>query len=430
MSQLISLGAINKITNEYVYPKIANKHDNYVCPDCNKDVVLVQGKILRHHFRHKTDKVHPCKYYDKPNESQIHKDAKMLMKTLLESKKPIQFMRTCFSCKKSNEIKLPEITEDSFITLEHRFNYQDELKIADVAHICDDEIEAIYEICHTHHTSSEDRPEPWVEIDAKSLLTSVNTNDEVLILTCIRKYIHIYDTNCEECIKKCDSICRACDGSGKSYWAEGMYGSCLECCCIDCGKFECICKKCEKCGIADLDGKCSCKPCEKCGKDGIHFNDGFDRTICDLCYDKLPLKKAKTIFMNWFDTCPDDMISIPPFDIHEYEGCCEFDEAIHDRGYHNVFYKTKNDIPSFNSFNCGNPDLCILDKCHIKYLIYFRKYLPRVYYVNILQEHGVGVYYVDPYWIISTKNKLGNAIPSNIEHKVLKITEADAVHWI
>ena len=40
MSRLISLGAINKKTNEYCYPKIANKKDNYVCPDCNKDVIL------------------------------------------------------------------------------------------------------------------------------------------------------------------------------------------------------------------------------------------------------------------------------------------------------------------------------------------------------------------------------------------------------
>jgi hypothetical protein len=37
MSQLLSLGAINKVTSEYVYPKIANKKDEYICPDCNKE---------------------------------------------------------------------------------------------------------------------------------------------------------------------------------------------------------------------------------------------------------------------------------------------------------------------------------------------------------------------------------------------------------
>ena len=118
MSNLISLCAIHKVTNKYVYPTIAKKADEHFCPDCNNDVIVVQGEILRHHFRHKkTDKVHPCKYYDKPNESQIHKDAKMLMKTLLENKTPIEFTRKCQSCQKSDKFKLPEMTKDSIITL-------------------------------------------------------------------------------------------------------------------------------------------------------------------------------------------------------------------------------------------------------------------------------------------------------------------------
>jgi ssDNA-binding Zn-finger/Zn-ribbon topoisomerase 1 len=133
MSQLLSLGAINKLTGEYVYPKIANKKDEYICPECNKDLILVQGEIRVHHFRHKVDSINPCHHYSKPTESQIHKDAKMLMKTILENKTHIQFVRECVSCKISSEITLPEITEGLIITLEHRFNYEDELRIADVA---------------------------------------------------------------------------------------------------------------------------------------------------------------------------------------------------------------------------------------------------------------------------------------------------------
>lgn len=68
MSQLISLGAFNKMTDEYVYPEIANKHDHYVCPHCNQDVILVKGSKIRDHFRHKTNKAAPCKYYNAPNE--------------------------------------------------------------------------------------------------------------------------------------------------------------------------------------------------------------------------------------------------------------------------------------------------------------------------------------------------------------------------
>lgn len=99
---------------------------------------------------------------------------------------------------------------------------------------------------NTHKTCSENRPEPWVEIDANSLLTLVNTNNEPLIINCIR---------CEKCdkclidkekiqIKKDRSNCCACGGTGTSYWSDDCYGSCLECCCINCEEFndECQCK--------------------------------------------------------------------------------------------------------------------------------------------------------------------------------------------
>ena len=192
MSQLLSLGAINKLTGKYIYPKIANKIDKYICPECNKDLILVQGEIRIHHFRHKIDSINPCHHYSKPTESQIHKDAKMLMKTLLENKTPIQFTRECVSCKTIDELIIPEITEGSIILLEHHFNYNNELKIADVTHTINGEIKSIYEICNTHKTCSGNRPEPWVEIDANSLLTLVNTTDEPLIINCIR---------CEKCEK-------------------------------------------------------------------------------------------------------------------------------------------------------------------------------------------------------------------------------------
>jgi len=102
MPNILSLGAINKLTGEYVYPKLANKKDNYICPECNKDLILVQGKIRTHHFRHKVDSINPCHHYSNPTESQIHKDAKMLMKTLLERKIPISFIEF-INCNKISE---------------------------------------------------------------------------------------------------------------------------------------------------------------------------------------------------------------------------------------------------------------------------------------------------------------------------------------
>ena len=89
MTQLLSLGAINKFTGEYVYPKIANKKDEYICCECKTDLILCQGEVRVHHFRHKIDTVIPCHHYSNPTETQIHKDAKILLKCLLEKKIPI-----------------------------------------------------------------------------------------------------------------------------------------------------------------------------------------------------------------------------------------------------------------------------------------------------------------------------------------------------
>jgi hypothetical protein len=195
---VLSLGAINKITGEYVYPKIANKKDEYICPDCNKELILCQGKIKVHHFRHKVDTINPCHHYSKPTESQIHKDAKMLLKNLLERKITISFIRKCCCCEKNEEFEIPEMSESSVIELEHRFEYNG-LKIADVAYIDNGELLCIFEICNTHKTSSENRPDNinWFEINAETLIKLANDNSSSsLQIPCIRC------EKCEDCIDK------------------------------------------------------------------------------------------------------------------------------------------------------------------------------------------------------------------------------------
>jgi competence CoiA-like predicted nuclease len=47
---MLSLGALNKKTNKYVHPFEANKKDQYICPDCNKDLIIRKGDIKIHHF--------------------------------------------------------------------------------------------------------------------------------------------------------------------------------------------------------------------------------------------------------------------------------------------------------------------------------------------------------------------------------------------
>jgi hypothetical protein len=193
----IYLGAINKITLEYVYPKNANKNDKYICVDCNKDLILCKGKIRVPHFRHQVDTINPCNHYNKPTETQIHKNAKLIIKKLLENKTRIKFIRNYICCNKCLEIEIHQISDNSIISLEYSFNFNNQLKIVDVAHIIDNKIVSIFEICNTHKTNNQDRPEPWFEIDAITLLNLVNTTDiiENICIPCIRSL------KCDECLE-------------------------------------------------------------------------------------------------------------------------------------------------------------------------------------------------------------------------------------
>jgi len=190
----IPLGALNKKTGEYIYPKIANKIDEYSCVECHKDLIICKGNVRVHHFRHKIDTINPCNHYSSPTESQIHKDAKLLLKTLLEKNICMSFIRKCYHCKNNEEYEIPSITNTSSIELEYRFEYNGP-KIADIAYIDNGEIVCIFEICHTHKTKNENRPEPWFELDALSLIQNVNdTNITTIKINCIRS------EKCDICI--------------------------------------------------------------------------------------------------------------------------------------------------------------------------------------------------------------------------------------
>ena len=93
----MNLGAFIKNTNIYISPNYANKNDNYICPDCDNDLIICKGNIKKHYFRHKVNLNNPCNYYTSPNESQIHKDAKLFFKNILEFNK-IFLTRFCNNC--------------------------------------------------------------------------------------------------------------------------------------------------------------------------------------------------------------------------------------------------------------------------------------------------------------------------------------------
>ena len=198
MSYHFSMGAINKTTNIYEYPKIANKSNKYKCPCCEKNVIFKNGTILKPHFSHYKSN-NPCNYYDKPNETEIHKHAKLLMKSLLDNKQNISIHRKCKYYEQNNHIQKfndmfdIDYNENTKALIEYKFYYNNSYRKADVALIENDKIKYIFEICYKNKTEEENRPEPWFEINAEDLINKTNSGEIIdhegnVNINCIRNY--------------------------------------------------------------------------------------------------------------------------------------------------------------------------------------------------------------------------------------------------
>lgn len=205
MTSHFFMGAINKETNEYEYPKIASKLNKYKCFSCEKDVIFKKGLIKQAHFAHYKSKT-PCMYFDRPSESEIHKEAKLMMKSFLDRKESITIYKKCISCS-SKPIQYLNIdtsfySETTNSHIEFKFTHNNSLKSADVALIDDmNNILYIFEICYKNKTKTENRPEPWFEFNAEKLISETNskinlTIDNRIELFCIREY------QCFNCIKR------------------------------------------------------------------------------------------------------------------------------------------------------------------------------------------------------------------------------------
>ena len=84
-----------------------------------------------------------------------------------------------------------------------------------------------------------------------------------------------------------DCCCDTCGGSGVSYWTDGIYGNCLSCCCIDCGK-NCTCTTCDKCKDRICDGdkhECICQS----DSDSVSNNNSSNTDVAkkDMILQKL-----------------------------------------------------------------------------------------------------------------------------------------------
>jgi hypothetical protein len=201
MSSHFGCGAFIRGTENFITVNNASKGKQYECPHCRKPVCFKNGKKKRPHFAHFASDS-PCSYYDKPSESQIHKDAKYCLRTELNEHREMLFYRECEKCHCNYDVL--HVTSDTYNEhtkgmCEHdcRFKYDESMKIPDVALVENGIIKHIFEIYHTHRTSENSRPPhiPWVEIKAQPFVNYINTtSDTELRIQCMRDFI------CECCI--------------------------------------------------------------------------------------------------------------------------------------------------------------------------------------------------------------------------------------
>lgn len=182
----IKLGAINKKTGKYEYISQASKNNNYTCPECNNDVIFRKGNINVPHFSHKACGL--CYYYDKPNESEIHKRGKILMKKLLKTKNCF-ILKQCNKCNKVDHIVIDKYNKNSKVKLEYSFEFNSSQKRADVCYLENNKIKYIFEIFYKHKTEETSRPDPWFEIDATELLSNYYLENDIEIKCCRDNYL-------------------------------------------------------------------------------------------------------------------------------------------------------------------------------------------------------------------------------------------------
>ena len=195
------MGAVNKKTNEYVFPLHALKTEDYKCPICETDIIFKSGGIRRKHYSHKAKS--NCSYYNSPSESEIHKEGKRVIKKMLDDKEKLMIWRNCKCCGDDVEVlTLINYTDKMICREEFTFQHNSNKRIADVVLLDDDNINFIFEIFKTHRTDEINRPtDKWCEINAEDLI--INTMEErnrnecgEIEIECVR------DVLCCECENK------------------------------------------------------------------------------------------------------------------------------------------------------------------------------------------------------------------------------------
>ena len=197
--------------NRIILPLIARKNPaQYKCPECKKEVILINGDIRRTHFRHKPNV--NCGFYDHhPNETVLHNAAKTLLRELLIEKIPIKIRRECMICENTADFCI-DYTNFGAAFIEYSFDPTNKRLKADVAMLSfEDNALYLFEICHTNPTNPNTRPSniEWFEISALDVLKCFEDNN--YRLKCLRK------KECGRCKKGKIYFNQRGAGCGKTY---------------------------------------------------------------------------------------------------------------------------------------------------------------------------------------------------------------------
>ncbi len=176
---MYSLGAVDTITNEYTQPADAERGKEYKCMECDQRVVAKKGSVRRAHFAHYAP-TNTCTYYEHPNESQLHKDAKYKLAEWLANCRPLEITWPCPKCGGhtggETEYEVLYIDGDEPV-----IEYRDPngKYVADVALLNNGQIRYIFEVKHTHATTTTVRPDPWFEFTTAEIYSAENNSKEI-----------------------------------------------------------------------------------------------------------------------------------------------------------------------------------------------------------------------------------------------------------
>jgi hypothetical protein len=204
------LGALQVDSTRYVQPSEADRSKDYECIECGKKVILKRGEIRVPHFAHhyNTSGIagRVCGYYEHPGESEYHNDSKHKLAELLRKRGNIKIRWKCSydGCSRGlcgiNTAKrqaLGDTGSTKFGTTKVKYEVGDTVRIeyrdpggqyvADVALLNGNTVRYIFEVKHSHSTTTTDRPEPWFEITTKCLLDLQFKQGHSIHLKCVRE---------------------------------------------------------------------------------------------------------------------------------------------------------------------------------------------------------------------------------------------------